>query len=71
MYLYNIMHYNWPYGLYAILTIGCISLVFFGASSGIIGICGAYVNSFCILCRFISEERARRVERATGVGDSN
>lgn len=55
------MHYNWPYGLYAILTIVCISLVFFGTSFGIIGICGAYVNSFCILCRFMSEERANRV----------
>ena len=55
------MHYNWPYGLYAILTIVCISLVFFGTSVGIIGICGVYVNSLCILCRFMSEERANRV----------
>lgn len=56
-----VMHYNWPYGLYAILTIVCISLVFFGTSVGIIGICGVYVNSLCILCRFMSEERANRV----------
>ena len=55
------MHFNWPYGLYALLTIVCISLVFFGTTLGIIGIFGVYVNSFCILCRFVSEERANRI----------
>ena len=54
------MHYNWPYGFHGLMIVISLSLIVFGPVGAIIGFLGAYVNSFCILCRFISEEYTHR-----------
>lgn len=59
------MHHNWPYALYAILGIIAATIIIFGGNVGaVMGLCAVYVSHGCILCRFISEQRAYRTSVA-------
>ena len=54
------MHYNWPYGLYAFLSIIGASCIFINKVGAVMGICTVFVGNLLILSRFISEEWAHR-----------